>query len=103
MATLTSSVPCLGMNGCALIVCCAHAKTVACPPRDALCRRLPAEAGQHYGVQFSTGLMMWKGSLYISYGITDCFAAVAEVPNGEAQVQRWIQQGMGTQNWRGQG
>lgn len=50
-------------------------------------------------MQFATGLLR-AGSdpaLYISYGISDCFAALARIEGIEQRLRGWQERGMGTQ------
>lgn len=60
-------------------------------------RRLPSPPERRSEVQFVTGLM-WRGDdLVLSYGISDCFAAVAVLRAAAAQLQHWEAYGIGSQ------
>lgn len=48
-------------------------------------------------IQFLTGAALRGGSLLLSYGINDCFCALAEVPGIWSQLERWQELGLGTQ------
>ncbi len=43
------------------------------------------------------GLMLQNDSLYISYGIGDCFSAVQVVSGIHAKLARWQEFGIGSQ------
>ncbi len=58
--------------------------------------RLPY-GGNRLTVQFATGLLIKNKDLYISYGVSDCFAALARVENIGARLPRWEERGIGSQ------
>ena len=76
----------------------------ACPPSDAhrrrstsLRRRLLDGPGEHFDVQFATGLL-WRGpDLLISYGLSDCFSALAVLRDARTKLQLWEARGIGSQ------
>ena len=59
--------------------------------------RLRNGPGEVFGIQFATGLLLRGGSLYISYGITDCFAALVVVKDFPAKLRLWEEFGIGSQ------
>lgn len=69
------------------------------PSRARSCR-LPNSQPQGFGVQFATGLLRAgsDSALYIAYGISDCFAALARVEGIEQRLRGWRERGMGTQH-----
>lgn len=69
--------------------CVAHCSPTMC--------RLPSDPGKRNGVQFATGLLLKDGSLYISYGITDCYSALARVEDIGIKLPLWEERGLGTQ------
>lgn len=74
--------------------------TAAGRPLCLLRCRLPRRPDRDFGTQFATGVLIQGGSLFISYGITDCFAALAEVADIELQLQRWQEHGL---HWQAAG
>ena len=46
-----------------------------------------------------TGILRKKGSLYISYGVGDCFSALARVDNITDKLRQWEELGIGSQYW----
>jgi hypothetical protein len=60
--------------------------------------RLPEEPKTKFGVQFVTGILLKEDRLYISYGVGDCFSALAVVPDIAAKLQLWEELGIGTQH-----
>ncbi|GAB4820217.1 hypothetical protein N2152v2_007263 [Parachlorella kessleri] len=61
--------------------------------------RLPEEPKTRFGVQFVTGILRKKGSLYISYGVGDCFSALARIDNIDVKLRQWEEFGIGSQHW----
>ena len=59
--------------------------------------RLLNGPGEVFGIQFATGLLLKRGSLYISYGITDCFAGLVVIKDFQAKLRLWEAFGIGSQ------
>lgn len=59
--------------------------------------RLPEPAGYTFYIQFAAGLLLKNGTLHVAYGLSDCYTALAEVPNFAEKLRYWEQYGLGTQ------
>ena len=59
-----------------------------------------AEYGYAQRLQFAAGLALRNDSLLISYGLMDCFAALAVVPGFKELLAEWEEHGIGTQQGR---
>ncbi|GAB4817506.1 hypothetical protein N2152v2_004552 [Parachlorella kessleri] len=59
--------------------------------------RLLNGPGDAYGIQFATGLLLKGGSLYLSYGITDCFAGLVVIKDFHTKLRHWEEFGIGSQ------